>query len=349
MGKNNLTPNLDLSRLSNIAKMEISAQPADAQIDTSLIDVEKQVRTEFEIGEEFIASIKEHGILQPLVVHEERGGRYLLIVGERRLRAAKQLGLTEVPVNIKRGLSPLKRRCMQVTENNDRDNLTPFDEAHGVIADAKEYGTKVAMQIWKRSEAWINKRVAVARYASPVKELLQSKACGDFELLHSLNQLHGLNEGKKQFDLFYTKLTSGVPVLREEVRSCVATLKEASNNDRPNKTGSLAETKKASKQPKSIDESESGFVDENVLNHDSHDDLNNIGEGTATDSERLNSHQSDDALWGAFLNSTLPMLINLGNERSARFLAKLNNALKQRSPAELLESFNGNTTSPYNK
>lgn len=78
--------------------------------------------------EELIASIKEHGILQPLVVTKDNDGTYELIAGERRLRSAKIAGLKSVPVII-RDVDSQKKLELALIENIQRKNLNPIEEA----------------------------------------------------------------------------------------------------------------------------------------------------------------------------------------------------------------------------
>lgn len=78
--------------------------------------------------EELAASIKEHGILQPLVVVKSPGGRYELIAGERRLRAAKLARLAKVPV-IVRESGELERLELALIENIQRSDLNLIEEA----------------------------------------------------------------------------------------------------------------------------------------------------------------------------------------------------------------------------
>ncbi|HTL39818.1 MAG TPA: ParB/RepB/Spo0J family partition protein, partial [Methylomirabilota bacterium] len=79
--------------------------------------------------QELSDSIKEHGILQPLVVVPLPDGSYQLIVGERRLRASKMAGLTTVPVVIRDFLEEQKKLELAVIENIQRHNLDPIEEA----------------------------------------------------------------------------------------------------------------------------------------------------------------------------------------------------------------------------
>lgn len=85
------------------------------------------VREQFSDLEELAASIKKLGILQPLVVNEQDGG-YVLIAGERRLRAAGLAGLTTVPCRV-RHLSHEQALEAMLVENIQRQNLSPLEEA----------------------------------------------------------------------------------------------------------------------------------------------------------------------------------------------------------------------------
>lgn len=77
--------------------------------------------------EELVASIRQHGILQPLVV-SPKGDGYELIAGERRFRAAQVLGLTTVPVLV-RTASDQDKLVLALIENIQRENLNPLEEA----------------------------------------------------------------------------------------------------------------------------------------------------------------------------------------------------------------------------
>src|SRR3989344_1607722 len=79
--------------------------------------------------QELSDSIKEHGILQPLVVVPLPDGTYQLVVGERRLRASKLAGLTKVPAVIRDYLEENKKLELALIENIQRHNLDPIEEA----------------------------------------------------------------------------------------------------------------------------------------------------------------------------------------------------------------------------
>src|SRR5580698_3889657 len=90
--------------------------------------------------QELIESIREHGIIQPLIVRRV-GGKCELIAGERRWRAASQLGLKEAPV-IVRQASDRDVLELALIENLQREDLNPIEEANAYARLAKEFGLR---------------------------------------------------------------------------------------------------------------------------------------------------------------------------------------------------------------
>ena len=90
--------------------------------------------------QELIDSIRQHGIIQPLIVRQVNG-RHELIAGERRWRAAQEVGLAEVPV-IVRTASDLEVLELSLIENLQRTDLNPIEEAQGYARLADEFGMK---------------------------------------------------------------------------------------------------------------------------------------------------------------------------------------------------------------
>lgn len=83
--------------------------------------------------DDLAASIKAHGILQPLLVRPLEDGKFQLVAGERRLRAAERAGLYEVPV-IARSLDDREAMILTLIENLQREDLNPIEEAKGLEA-----------------------------------------------------------------------------------------------------------------------------------------------------------------------------------------------------------------------
>ncbi|GHU81496.1 chromosome partitioning protein ParB [Spirochaetia bacterium] len=78
--------------------------------------------------QELADSIGEHGIIQPIIVDDRGNGSYIIVAGERRSRAARLAGLTEVPVLV-RNYSDEKRMEVALIENVQREDLNPMEEA----------------------------------------------------------------------------------------------------------------------------------------------------------------------------------------------------------------------------
>lgn len=101
----------------------------------------RQPRVSFghEEMEELVNSIREHGILQPLIVSDLGDGAYELIAGERRLRAAKIAGLRTVPALL-RSAREHEKLELALIENIQRKNLNPIEEAHAYERLVNEFG-----------------------------------------------------------------------------------------------------------------------------------------------------------------------------------------------------------------
>ena len=113
-----------------------------SMLSLSIIDPKSdQPRKSFdkEALEELAASISENGLLQPIIVREYLGGRYQIIAGERRFRASKIAGLTEIPVII---MDKDDRKAAEIAliENIQREDLNPVEEAMAFRALMVEYG-----------------------------------------------------------------------------------------------------------------------------------------------------------------------------------------------------------------
>jgi len=91
-----------------------------------------QPRRRFENLEALARSIREQGVLQPLLVRPLGNGRYAIVAGERRYRAAKMAGLAEVPVRVL-DLSEKEARLLALLENLQREDLNPYEETLGVL------------------------------------------------------------------------------------------------------------------------------------------------------------------------------------------------------------------------
>jgi ParB family chromosome partitioning protein len=160
----------------------------------------QQPRSDFNEAnlEDLARSIKEYGILQPLVV-SRRGEGYELIAGERRLRAAKIAGLKTVPV-IVRLADEQKRLEMALIENIQREDLNPIELAMSYRRLADEFNLKteeVAKRLGKSRPLVSN----IMRLLGLPAEMQKALAEGLISPGHG-NALLGLDSEAKQFELF---------------------------------------------------------------------------------------------------------------------------------------------------
>lgn len=130
--------------------------------------------------EELSASIREHGVLQPLVVTEAGAGRYNLIAGERRWRASRLAGLEQVPVIVKEATS---REMLELAlvENLQRADLNPLEEATAYRSLVDEFGLKqedVAARVGKSRGAVANS-LRLLRLPPAIQEALSSGAISE--------------------------------------------------------------------------------------------------------------------------------------------------------------------------
>lgn len=132
----------------------------------------QQPRIEFGDLEELIASVREKGVLEPLLVRPSQvGGRFMIISGERRFRAAREVGLTELPC-IEMDVDDRAVAEIALIENLQRKDLTAFEEAEGlqVLAERFDYThDEIAKKIGK-SRSTVTEALTIAMLPNDVKE-----------------------------------------------------------------------------------------------------------------------------------------------------------------------------------
>lgn len=123
---------------------------------------------------ELADSIKEHGVLQPLLVRPMTDGSYRLIAGERRYRASRMAGLREVPVTI-REMTDEEEAIFALIENLQREDLNPMEEAEGLKNLIDSFGLtqeQAASRVGKSRSAVTN-ALRLLRLPEPVADLLK--------------------------------------------------------------------------------------------------------------------------------------------------------------------------------
>jgi ParB family chromosome partitioning protein len=156
---------------------------------TELVPGMYQPRTRMDEGAlyELAESIKAQGIMQPILVRKlesgKNAGKYEIIAGERRSRAAKLAGLNEVPVLV-RNVPNEAAAAMALIENIQREDLNPLEEAQGLNRLIKEFGLthELAAQAVGRSRSAASNLLRLLNLADPVQTMLMA---GDIDMGHA--------------------------------------------------------------------------------------------------------------------------------------------------------------------
>ena len=98
--------------------------------------------------DELASSIKEHGLIQPVVLRSVKNG-YEIVAGERRWRAARKIGLKEIPCIVKE-LTDEENMLLAIIENMQREDLNPIEEAEGISQMIDTYGNR-CQRAWGRA------------------------------------------------------------------------------------------------------------------------------------------------------------------------------------------------------
>ena len=144
-----------------------------------------QPRTRMDEGSlyELAESIKAQGVMQPILVRPVGGGRFEIIAGERRARAARLAGLDEVPVLVK-DVPDESAAAMALIENIQREDLNPLEEAQGLKRLTDEFGLthELAAQAVGRSRSAASNLLRLLNLTEPVQQMLMA---GDIDMGHA--------------------------------------------------------------------------------------------------------------------------------------------------------------------
>lgn len=163
--------------------------------------------------EELAKSIEQNGIIQPILVRPMADGSYQLIAGERRWRAARMAGLTEVPVTI-REMSDEEASIFALIENLQREDLNPVEEAEGLKSLIESYGftqEEAADKVGKSRTAVTN-TLRLLKLPPSVRNLLSD---GKISAGHA-RALLGLDEEKEMLKIAETTVAQDLSVRQVE-------------------------------------------------------------------------------------------------------------------------------------
>ena len=207
-----------------ITQAETAAAPvsyADAQIQE--IEVSKIVPNPYqprkvfnqEALQELSNSIREHGVIQPLVVTETATG-YELVVGERRFRASQLAGLTKVPAIVKKQLGDQTKLEVALIENIQRQELNPIEEAQAYDRLIKNFNLtqdEVAKKLGKARPTISNRLRLLNLPAEIQRGLVEGKITEG----HA-RAILGLNDAEKQILMYHLALEQNLTVRQIEIK-----------------------------------------------------------------------------------------------------------------------------------
>ena len=170
-----------------------------------------QPRKNFDIDalNELAASIKVHGIVQPIVVNKQSNGDYLIIAGERRWRAANICGLKTVPVIVK-NYTDKQVKEISIIENLQREDLNPIEAARAIKELMDEYGLTqeiVSERIGKSRSQIANTLRLLSLYPDVIKLVEEGKLSSGHARC-----LVVVNDPNDQIRLAQTAVTKGLNV-----------------------------------------------------------------------------------------------------------------------------------------
>ncbi|WP_295393263.1 ParB/RepB/Spo0J family partition protein [uncultured Thiodictyon sp.] len=190
---------MSIKGIANLADLMEDLPTGAQEVALSLIDPDPhQPRTSFDQSrlDALAASVLAQGVIEPLVVspHPETAGRYLLVAGERRWRAAGLAGLETVAVVV-REFTAEQRLAVQLVENIDREELTILEEsaAVGRLIDFGRKPKEVADMLGK-TPAWVSLRRKIEAHRGHLELFVVHERTRDAETLAMLVDLGKIDE-----------------------------------------------------------------------------------------------------------------------------------------------------------
>jgi ParB family chromosome partitioning protein len=204
------------------APSAVAPPPADEGVQQISIDKiianTYQPRSEFDQTalEELTASVLVHGVLQPVMVRPRGGGRFELIAGERRFRAARQAGLTQIPVVI-RPMTDEESLTVALIENIQREDLNAMEAARGYKQLLDQFGltqVELSRQIGK-SQSTVAYALSLLRLPSEMQDTIAS---GQLSMEHG-KVLLSVPSSERRHQLWSLMVSQGLTVAESRKRA----------------------------------------------------------------------------------------------------------------------------------
>ena len=225
-----VTPRPEEAPAAKMPALPASPAPAEPEVIAGTDDGVQQIaidkiiantyqpRSEFDQAalEELTASVQAHGVLQPIMVRPRGGGRFELIAGERRYRAARQAGLTRIPAVI-RQMTDEESLTVALIENIQREDLNAMEAARGYRQLLDQFGltqAELARQLGK-SQSTVAYALSLLRLSSEMQDSISS---GQLTMEHG-KVLLSVPSSERRHALWSQMLSEGLTVVESRRRA----------------------------------------------------------------------------------------------------------------------------------
>lgn len=255
--------NINLSSIDNLALSLDQPQKGEKitllSLDKVIPDPDQPRRDRNkEADNELANSIKEEGVIQPIIVRPENDdGYHMIICGERRYDGSKKAGLDTIPC-IVRDIESSMILTIQTVENIQRDNMSLADEIEAVAKIAKAHGTKKTAELLGKKSQYVSKRVRVYKANPYLWDFIKLGYSNDFSAFYELALLDSKNHDEAKI-LVDSWILS--PTIRTSLRTQVEDIKRRISKPKKNNV---------------IDINSSNDVDAVKLNDDVIESINTI-------------------------------------------------------------------------
>ncbi len=208
---------------------ELSQEVAIGKIDVNPWQPRKQFQDESLA--ELADSIRKHGIIQPLVVNRGDDGRYRLVAGERRLRAARLAGLSRVPIVVRDQADNEQTLALALIENIQREDLNAIDEALAYEQLHEEFGLtqeEISAQVGK-SRSTVANSLRLLKLPSSVQSMVSD---GELSMGHA-RAILAVEGAAKQEELARKIVKSGMSVRQAEALASEPEEKPVKKEEKP--------------------------------------------------------------------------------------------------------------------
>jgi len=221
----------------------LSSDAADVVIAVDQIFCSAQERSEFEDDDNTLIELGQSlqtFQVQAILVRPVDGGPcpYELVAGERRLRAARLVGLPTLRAHVK-PMSDQEAADARFAENIQRKNLSQVEEARRLQADVDELGVPATLRKHHKSAAWLSKRLKLINLPTQSQRLVTEAISADVELINDVRQIELVSPDKAKTLVDVLKATRGqqrargrVQAVKRSVKSTTSKVRENASNER---------------------------------------------------------------------------------------------------------------------